>query len=205
MNARLAAALYEPFLWFGERRGMRSHRAALLSAARGIVMEIGAGTGLNLAHYPGHVTRLILTEPDPAMYRRLNARVAGDPKATAMLAPGSRLPVGDASVDTVVSTMVLCTVPKVEPVLAEIARVLRPGGRLLFCEHVRSSDPALARRQDRFAPYWAAFAQGCRCNRDTTGLLRRRFDFERLEVRGWPGMPALVRPLMIGTAVPCVP
>jgi ubiquinone/menaquinone biosynthesis C-methylase UbiE len=105
-------------------------------------------------------------------------------------------------VDTVVSTLVLCTVVDVEPVLAEIVRVLRPGGRLLFCEHVRAIDPKLARRQSRYARPWAAFAQGCRCDRDTLDLVTRRFEIESVTSVQWLGMPSVVRPVLVGTAMP---
>ncbi|WP_285750655.1 class I SAM-dependent methyltransferase [Lentzea sp. NBRC 105346] len=174
----------------------------MLRQARGRVLEIGAGTGLNASLYPSTAEELILTEPVPAMLRRLGRRTTRDPRVRTMSVLGSELQVEDSSVDTVVSTLVLCTVPSVEPVLAEIARVLKPGGRLLFCEHVRATDARLARRQDRFAGLWAAFAQGCRCNRDTLSLLLDRFTLEKVDHARWSGMPSLVRPLVMGSAVP---
>jgi SAM-dependent methyltransferase len=196
LASRFGALIYEPFIARGERLGMRRHRADLLAAAAGRVVEIGAGTGLNFAHYPAGVTELILTEPVPAMSRQLKARTAAEP----ILATADALPLASASVDTVVSTLVLCTVPEVEPVLDEIRRVLRPGGRLLFCEHVAADDPRLARRQRRFAGLWAAFAQGCRCDRDTLTVLRTRFEIDSLSEAQWHGMPRLVRPLIMGSA-----
>jgi ubiquinone/menaquinone biosynthesis C-methylase UbiE len=201
LGERFMAAIYDPFLWLGERRGMRRSRVGLLREARGRVLEIGAGTGLNASHYPDDAEELILTEPTLGMYRRLRKRTSHDPRVAVVRATGCTLPVADSTVDTVVSTFVLCTVPEVEPVLAEIARVLRPDGRFLFLEHVRAADARLARRQDRFAPSWAAFAQGCQCNRDTERLLRDRFDFEQVQHGRWRGMPSLVRPFVAGTAV----
>ncbi len=197
----LTAALYDPFLWLGERRGMRHQRGNLLATATGRVLEIGAGTGLNLPHYPADVRELILTEPVPGMYKRLQGKAKRDPRATPVLASGDSLPVESASVDTVVSTFVLCTVPEVDPVLSEITRILKPGGRFLFCEHVRADTPRAARRQDRWSNAWAAFAQNCRCNRDTTTALQRHFHLNQLHQRPWLGMPNLVRPLIIGEAV----
>jgi SAM-dependent methyltransferase len=199
---RFGAFLYEPFVRRGERLGMKDRRAELLEGARGRVVEIGAGTGLNVRHYPRAAGEVILTEPVPAMYRRLQGRAVGQTAVRVVPAAADALPVQDGSVDTVVSTLVLCTVPDVDSVLAELVRVLRPGGRLLFCEHVRSEDPKLARRQSRLARPWAAFAQGCRCDRDILGLIGRRFDVERVTTAQWRGMPSVVHPLVAGTAVP---
>jgi ubiquinone/menaquinone biosynthesis C-methylase UbiE len=200
LASRFLAMTYEPFLRRAENRGMRANRSELLGGAMGMVLEIGAGTGLNLQHYPHDLTELVLTEPVPAMYRRLRRRAAEKPKAVAIQATGSAIPLDDASVDTVVSTLVLCTVPDMQPVLAEIARVLKPGGTLLFCEHVLSQDAKLARHQKRLAPYWAAFAGGCQCDRDTETALAGQFDIKRIDTAAWHGMPSLVQPLIIGTA-----
>lgn len=201
VGARFGAAVYEPFLRRGERLGLAARRAELLRQAHGQVVEIGAGTGLNVRHYPG-TAQVVLTEPVLAMYRRLEKRVAGRTGMRPVPAAADALPIADGSVDAVVSTLVLCTVPDVDRVLAELVRVLRPDGRLLFCEHVRAEDPKLARRQRRLAGPWAAFAQGCRCDRDTVALLKQRFDIEDLSTARWRGMPSVVHPLVIGTATP---
>ena len=199
--SRFVAATYNPFLALGERRGMRERRLRLLRGARGRVLEIGAGTGLNLAHYPGGLDELLLSEPVDPMARRLESRVrrSGVP-GTVLRAGAEALPVATSSIDTVVSTMVLCTVPDPEAALGEIRRVLRPDGRLLFCEHVRSDSNRLSRWQERLAGPWEAFADGCRCSQDTLGLIERTLRIERIEREEWRGMPGLVRPLIVGEA-----
>src|SRR5271168_2433282 len=137
---RIMALVYDPFLWLGEIAGMRRRRSALLSGARGRVVEIGAGTGLNIARYPDGIDELVLAEPEPAMRRRIARRLRRHARVAQIIdAPAERLPLADDSVDTVVPTLVLCTVADPEPALREIARVLRPDGQLLFIEHVRAS------------------------------------------------------------------
>ncbi|MHA6794161.1 class I SAM-dependent methyltransferase [Pseudonocardia bannensis] len=200
---QLAGRTYDPFLWLGERRGMRDRRSSLLAGARGRVLEIGAGTGLNLTHYPDDVTDLLLTEPSAPMVAALRRRVgtSGRRGVRVLAAPADALPVPDASVDTVVSTMVLCTVPDPGAALAEIVRVLAPGGRLLFCEHVLADGPRLRRWQQRLAGPWAAFALGCRCDRPVLADIAEMLHVERVERDRWRGMPVLVAPLVIGSAV----
>ena len=195
---RIMAMLYDPFVWLGENVGMRRRRRTLLGDARGRVVEIGAGTGLNVAHYPDAVDELIITEPEPGMRRKLARRV--DPQVRIIDAPAERLPFAEASVDTVVSTLVLCTVDDAESALREIARVLRPDGQLLFIEHVRASSRFLAACQDAFVRPWRGFAGGCVCNRPTLELMRAcGFTVEsRNDV--WRGMPAIVHPLIVGRA-----
>ena len=199
---RIAARLYDPFLWLGERRGMGRHRAELLEGARGRVLEIGAGTGLNLRHYPATVGELVLTEPVEAMARALERRLArGGAGESVQLAPAEELPFPADSFDTVVSTLVLCTVEDPELAIAEIERVLRPGGQLLFIEHLRSDHERWARWQDRLERPWKAFGEGCRCNRPTLELLERSGLALGGVSRGrWRGMPPVVRPLAIGRA-----
>jgi ubiquinone/menaquinone biosynthesis C-methylase UbiE len=198
---RILALLYDPFLWLGEIAGMRSRRSALLGNARGRVVEIGAGTGLNVAHYPDGIAELVLTEPDAAMRRRLARRLQRHGRVARIVdAPAERLPLADASVDTVVSTLVLCTVNDPERTLGEIARVLRPDGQLLFVEHVRASSRFLAACQDNLLQPWRRFAGGCRCNRPTVELMRAcGFAIAADEVV-WRGMPAIVHPLVFGRA-----
>jgi ubiquinone/menaquinone biosynthesis C-methylase UbiE len=198
---RVFALVYDPFLWLGEAVGMRRRRRALLADAYGRVVEIGSGTGLNVAHYPDAVTELLLTEPEPGMRNKLSRRLPGN-NCLAMVvdAQAEQLPFADESVDTVVSTLALCTVDEPERALREIARVLRPDGQLLFIEHVRSSSRRLARLQDWLADPWRHFAGGCRCNRDTVGRMRAcGFTVEAQDLV-WRGMPAVVHPLAMGRA-----
>jgi len=198
---RFGAAIYDPFVALGERRGMHERRRRLLGRARGRVLEIGAGTGLNLAHYPDELEELVLSEPIEPMARRLESRLdRSDVRGRVLRAGAEALPVATDSIDTVVSTLVLCTVPDPEAALEEIRRVLRPGGRLLFCEHVRSDSNLLARWQERLAGPWKAFASGCRCNQETLGLIERALRITRLGREEWRGMPGLVRPLIVGEA-----
>jgi SAM-dependent methyltransferase len=199
---RTFASIYDPFLWVGERVALRAHRHELLGRARGFTVDIGSGTGLNLPHYPDHLDELVLAEPDPAMRARLTKRLERSRRRARIVdAPAERLPFADRSVDTVVSTFVLCTVSDPDLALEEIGRVLRPDGQLLFIEHVRSDSPKLARWQDRLDKPWRRFARGCRCNRATAELIVAR-GFELAERRDapWSAMPPIVRPLIIGSA-----
>jgi ubiquinone/menaquinone biosynthesis C-methylase UbiE len=117
-------------------------------------------------------------------------------------APAAKLPFPDDSFDTVVGTLVFCEVPDQSAALAEIARVLRPGGSFCFLEHVRSDDPELARRQDRWAPAWRLVSGGCNCNRDTLGAIEdSELEVAEVEHERFPKAPALVRPVILGRAV----
>jgi ubiquinone/menaquinone biosynthesis C-methylase UbiE len=202
--SRMFAVLYNPVLWAGERLGLRARRRALLRHARGRTLEIGSGTGLNLAHYPDAVAELILTEPATPMRKRLERKLRRQGrKATVSDAPAERLPAEDGSIDTVVSTLVLCTVDEPHAVLSEIRRVLKPGGRLLFLEHVRAESPRLAAWQDRLEAPWRRFAEGCRCNRATVEVMQATgFSIEQREDAAWRAMPRIVRPLVSGIATP---
>jgi ubiquinone/menaquinone biosynthesis C-methylase UbiE len=200
--ARVGARLYDRMVAAGERAGMRERRARLLRDARGRVVEIGAGTGLNLAHYPDTIDELILTEPGESMGGRLHARLREAGVGIEVVrAEAESLPFADRSVDTVVSTIVLCTVRDPDQALREVARVLRPGGELLFIEHVRSDSERLAAWQDRLMRPWRRVAHGCHCNRRTVDMLRAH-GFELLELRHerWRDAPVLVRPLAVGRA-----
>jgi ubiquinone/menaquinone biosynthesis C-methylase UbiE len=195
------ALVYDPFVWLGEIAGMRRRRRTLVSGARGRVVEIGAGTGLNIAHYPDSIAELMLMEPEPAMRRRLGRRLQRHARAARIIdAPAERLPLTDASVDTVVSTLVLCTVDDPERALREIARVLRPDGQFLFVEHVRASSRFLAAWQDFLFQPWRRFAGGCCCNRPTVELMRACGFTVAADDVVWRGMPRIVHPLTIGRA-----
>ena len=199
---RVFAVAYDPVLAIGERTGMRAIRRRVLGASVGRVLEIGAGTGLNLGLYPTGVESLTFAEPDPAMrsrFVRQAARLRLDHEPVA--ATAERLPFGDDSFDTVVSTLVLCTVPDVGPALQEIDRVLAPGGRLVLVEHVRADGPGLAGWQDRLHGAWRRFAAGCHCNRDTEAeLAAAGFGTGGLNAERWPSMPPIVSPLITGVA-----
>jgi SAM-dependent methyltransferase len=194
--SRVFAAAYDPFVAGAERAGVGAARSELLAGVRGRVLEIGAGTGLNVEHYPVG-SDITYTEPAPHMAKRLRARGVDVIEAGA-----EALPFADGSFDTVVSTLVLCTVPDVPASLREIRRVLAPGGRLLFLEHVRA-DPGskLERWQDRLQGPWHAFACGCNCNRDLLASLAvGSFSVEELRTENWRFMPRIVRPVVIGSA-----
>ena len=197
------AAFYDAVLWRGERRGMREHRKAVIGQSRGRTLEIGAGTGLNLPHYPATVSDLFVTEPVEAMAVRLEQRAARqDPdRIRVVSASAEDLPFDDSSFDTVVSTMVFCTVEDPERAIAEVVRVLKPDGQLLFIEHVRSDDDRLARFQDRLHKPWKAFGDGCNCNLPILDLVADQIAVDRVERGTWRGMPRVVHPLVLGRAV----
>jgi SAM-dependent methyltransferase len=199
---RFFAASYDRMLAASEEAGLGERRRTLLAEAEGRTLEIGAGTGVNLAHYPESVRELVLVEPFEPMARRLRERLAESGReGEVVVAPAERLPVPDASVDTVVTTLVLCTVERPEAALAEAHRVLRPGGRLLFLEHVRAADERLARWQDRLERPWRFVGHGCHPNRDTVGTVRASpLELERVEHGRVPKAAAIVRPLAQGVA-----
>ncbi len=216
---RAFAAMYDRL---PEDDDQAARRTALLAGAAGRVVELGAGTGLNLRHLGPDVTELVLTEPAPPMAARLRGHLERARAGTALPgtderpspvtaalaartrvldAPADALPLPDGSVDVVVATLVLCTVPDVGAALREAERVLRPGGRLLFLEHVRAPSARLARTQDVVQPAWGVVARGCHCNRDTLALLEAGpLVVERVERYAPPGDPAIIRPRITGSA-----
>jgi ubiquinone/menaquinone biosynthesis C-methylase UbiE len=201
---RAFAHFYDRGLKATEENGLGAMRAELLAAARGRVIEIGAGTGVNVDLYGPAVEDLTLVEPDRHMAARLRKRLdqgGGVPKHL-VEAPAEHLPFDDDEFDTAVATLVLCTIPDPVAAIAELARVLKPGGRLLFIEHVRSDDPGRARWQDRFEKPWRFMADGCHCNRDTESILRASaFEVETIEHGKLPKAISIVRPLIRGIAV----
>ena len=184
-----------------EKAGMRAHRQALLAEASGRVLEIGAGTGGNLAFYGPGVESLTVTEPDPAMLRRLERKVREKAPTTIVLrAPAEDLPFEDETFDVVVSTLVLCGVDDQPRALREARRVLHPGGKLLFIEHVRADDARLAHRQDRMNGL-NRFMVGCECNRPTLGSIQAaEFDIAHVEHIIAKKVPKFVSPVIVGCA-----
>ena len=189
-----------------ERQGAGEHRARLLAGVHGRVLEVGAGTGSNFGHYPAAVTELVAVEPEPRLRAQAEqvARTVTFP-VTVVDGVADRLPADDGTVDAVVASLVLCSVPDQGSALAEIHRVLRPGGRLHFWEHVRAERAGLARVQRAVdATIWPVFGGGCHTGRDTVaviaaaGLAVERVDRFRFPESG-PTMPA--SPHVLGVAV----
>jgi len=210
---RMLAAAYDPLLADAERTWLGALRRDLLAGASGRVLEVGAGTGANLPHLPPGLDDVLLVEPSPAMRTRLSRRLAttsaGRADARADAGGGrirvregraDALPVPDASVDTVIATLVLCSVRDPAAALAEVRRVLAPGGRLLLLEHVRGHGAAAA-VQRALDPAWRVLAGGCRLVRDTRAALEDAgFDTQGVaDVRLPLGGP--LRPALHGAAV----
>ena len=196
------AWVYERMSRAEERAGMGDQRHELLAQATGRVIEIGAGTGLNFGHYPpGRVTELVATEPDPHMLKRATSAATAAPvRVTLHRVTAESLPFGDGEFETAVSTLVLCSVRDPAAALAEVRRVLKPGGALLFFEHVRSENEKHARWQDRLRRPWGWVAGGCHPNRDTVANLEAAgFRIETLRRFPW-GPPSPARPHVSGSA-----
>ena len=199
---RAFAALYDRGLRATEEGGLRQMRHELLSQANGRTIDLGAGTGVNLDLFPDAVSELVMAEPDPHMLKQLRAKVAGRGEVEIVGASAQQLPFADDSFDTAVFALVLCTVPDPAAALREAARVLKPGGKLLFIEHVRAGEAGLAGWQDRFEKPWRFLADGCHCNRDTVAAIEASpLRLERFEQGQLPKAPPIVRPLVFGSAV----
>jgi ubiquinone/menaquinone biosynthesis C-methylase UbiE len=203
LRTSLFAATYDRLSQKSEEAGLRALRQGLLAGATGRVLEIGAGTGANLSLYDGTIDGLVVTEPAAPMLKRLQKAVHEHaPLAQVLQAPAEDLPFDDDSFDTVVSTLVLCGVDDQVRALREAHRVLRPGGQLLFIEHVRSDDPGFARFQDRMNWLNRLVVQ-CDCNRPTLATIEAEgFAVSRLERTELPKAPKFVRPLIVGVATP---
>ena len=187
-----------------DREWLRAVRASLLAGLEGDVLEIGAGHGANVEHY-ARAKSVVVAEPDASMRRKLATNVANRAGASVPMevsdAAGESLPQRDASFDVVVSTLVLCSVRDVDATLAEVRRVLRPGGRFVFVEHVRKSGDE-GRWQDRLRPIWSFAMGGCQLNRNTIDAIERAgMSIERLEAQRPKAMPAFVWPVMVGVAL----
>jgi ubiquinone/menaquinone biosynthesis C-methylase UbiE len=203
LYGRIFAAGYDVFMKQAEKSTFGDHRRSLLGDVRGRVVEIGGGTGANLPYYGPGVEELVLTEPEEPMARRLERKLSEHPnlRARVVRAPAERLPAEDGRFDYAVSTLVLCTVQDPARALSEIRRVLKPGGRLLFVEHVRSDDPKLARWQDRLHGLQYRFGHGCNCNRPTLSYVKDAgFEVDELEHDEVKKAPPILRPLIVGEA-----
>jgi ubiquinone/menaquinone biosynthesis C-methylase UbiE len=202
------AKVYDRMLREMEDGGLREWRGELLGPLDGEVLEIGAGTGLNVDHYSPAVTRLVLTEPDRHMRIQLEERAhevqaagEGPGEVEVVDASASDLPYPDESFDVVVSTLVLCSVPDQPAVLAEVERVLRPGGRFVLIEHVAATDrPERLRWQRRVTPIWKRVAGNCHMDRTTGLAVAERFDGSALVQESMRKASPLVRASVRGVA-----
>ena len=187
-----------------EKAGAAEHRREALAQLSGLVVEVGAGNGLNFAHYPPEVTQVVAVEPEPHL-RRKAAEAAGRAPVPVTVVHGHAedLPGEEASFDAGVASLVLCSVPDQSAALAELHRVIRPGGELRFYEHVRAEHPGWARIQDRVDRVWPFFAGGCHPNRDTPAAVEAA-GFQAVTTRRFLFQPCLitrpVAPHVIGRA-----
>lgn len=198
------ASIYDRFMRVSEEACLGRWRAELLKDLKGEVLEIGAGTGVALPHYPKGVIRLVLSEPDPHMRRKLQrkCRAAGIPRAELSDASVVALPMAPASFDAVVCSLVLCSVLDQKAALAEIARVLKPGGRLVFMEHVAAeTNPGWLKWQGRIEPVWKRLMGNCHLTRHTEDAIRAAgFEIERIERESIRKALPVVRPSIRGIA-----
>jgi ubiquinone/menaquinone biosynthesis C-methylase UbiE len=169
--------------WSMRQRNLTAYRSRIIPAAEGRVLEIGIGSGLNLLFYSSNVTHVIGLEPSPgllAMARRAERAEFGPVEF--IEASAEAIPLQDASVDTVVTTWTLCSIPDPLRALRDMRRVLRPGGHLLFVEHGRAPDPNVIWWQDRLTPVWKRLGGGCHLNRAIRALIEGAgFQFDRLQ------------------------
>jgi ubiquinone/menaquinone biosynthesis C-methylase UbiE len=172
---------------------MSKIRAAVLSGVRGDVFEIGVGTGLNLAHYPEHVSHVTTADPNPGMSSIARKRLAASHvKITHYTLGGESLPFKDESFDCVVCTWTLCSIPKVEQALREFHRILRPNGKFHFVEHGLADDESVRRWQHWMTPFNKFIGDGCHLNRDMRALIQsQQFRFDTIENFYVPHLPKM--------------
>jgi ubiquinone/menaquinone biosynthesis C-methylase UbiE len=195
------ATLYNALTWAGEKTTLGRWRTEALAPAFGRLLIVGLGPGYDLAHIPPAVTEVIAVEPAASM-RRIARRKPKGQRLQLIAGVGEHLPLPDASVDSALCALVLCSVDEPVTVLREIRRVLKPGGVLCVIEHVRAAEGTrLGRLQDRAAPAWAAIAGGCQPHRRTREALEAAgFDTSALADRTLHVNVPLLVPTLIGPA-----
>lgn len=200
----LTAYFYDSFMQKTEEACLRQWRRELLGQAGGEVLEIGAGTGANIQFYSDRVTRLVLLEPDRHMRRQLLKKVDDlRPSNVSVIGgPAERIEADDETFDSVVTTLVCCSVTSLAGCLGEIRRVLRPGGNLVFLEHVAAGAGTSRRRwQNAINPFWKTFMGNCHLNRETEqAIAAEGFEIIRIERESMRKAPPIVRPTIRGIA-----
>jgi ubiquinone/menaquinone biosynthesis C-methylase UbiE len=186
-----------------EKQGVGELRTELLAGLTGRVMEVGAGSGLSFARYPASVREVVAVEPEPYLRERAReAALTAPVPVTVVEGTAAELPAADGEYDAVVVSGVLCSVSDVTAALAEISRVLRPGGELRFLEHVRSRDPLFTQYQNLVDLVHPHLMGGCHVNRDTLAAIRLVFTVESCRAFRFPPSAHLVAvsPRILGTA-----
>jgi ubiquinone/menaquinone biosynthesis C-methylase UbiE len=189
----------------GNPKPIREVRQRILPLAEGRVLEIGVGPGVNFVHYdPPKVSKVYALEPNPGMIRRAEQqRRRTELEVEFLDLPGERIPLDDDSVDTVVSTFTLCTIPGVVEAIRGIRRVLRPGGKFIFFEHGISPDPRVRRWQERSEPLFHWAFEGCHVTRDIPSLIREGgFKIEQMDTAYLAPFPKSGSHCWWGTAIP---
>jgi ubiquinone/menaquinone biosynthesis C-methylase UbiE len=201
----LTAFFYDRFMAKAEEACLKDWRKVLITRVSGEVLEIGAGTGANLEFYPNSVTRLVLTEPDKHMRKLLQVNVSNRDLAEVYVSGGTaeQIQAGDGSFDFVVTSLVCCSLASLEAGLVEIRRVLRPGGSLVFLEHVAAANGTSRRRwQNRINPFWRTFMGNCHLNRETEqAILRAGFRMKEIQRESMRKAIPVVRPTIRGIAI----
>ena len=199
------AKFYDASMKKMEEACLSAWRQELLSDISGDVLEIGSGTGINLQYYSISINKLTLTEPEPHMLNILRNNINGVMEEKCILAayPADALNFPDNSFDAVVSTLVLCSVNSANNTLSEIKRVLKPGGKFYFIEHVVAKEtPSLIKWQKLFQPFWIRMCGNCHLTRDTeTNITNAGFEFQSIERLKSSGGPPIVTPTIKGIAV----
>ncbi len=203
----LMANIYDKAMHNAEVRCLQEWRAELLNSTSGTVLEIGAGSGLNLAFYPNTVSELYLLEPDKTMRIKLEEKILSDhghnKNIKVIATTAESIPLPDNSCDHIVSTLVLCSVLDIEKVLSEVKRILKPQGKFIFIEHVAANNRlARLKWQHRLEPIWKIIACGCHLTRETEKTIQNAgFKFIEISHQSIRGVPAIVRPSIKGIAI----
>jgi ubiquinone/menaquinone biosynthesis C-methylase UbiE len=179
------------------------YRKRVVSGAAGRVLEIGIGSGLNLPFYSQSVKQIVGMDPSPKLLEMAREATTKSSLSVGLMeGTAEALPLGNASMDTVVTTWTMCSIPNVDQALEEIHRVIKPGGRLLFVEHGLSPEPRVRWWQDRLTPVWTHLSGGCHLNRAIEDLIKRAgFSIEQLHKGYFPG-PKLMTFMYEGVARP---
>ncbi len=184
---------------------LEEYRQQLLADVSGEILEIGFGTGLNLPHYPDNVTKITTIDPNAGMQRLARSRIAASNiSVDHKVLNGESLPMADGSFDSVVCTWTLCSIPQVDKAIAEVHRLLKPGGKFFFIEHGLSHEPKIQAWQNRLTPVQKAIADGCHLNRQIEHIVQQKFNDVTVEQFYAPKLPKAIGYMYRGIAVKCL-